>query len=193
MRRVPRKPTMKRSPYPHLQRWSRLVIPKFQAGPAVLVAAVILAAGALVGFLLLRDMRQALGHAAGSGHFGFPTPFRIVSDILVRRLFVLFLLVFAGGSLVFLWSLRRIRRGISRLVEAFELSGKGDLSSPTGVHGVGELVDFGAEIDEVRAHTFALIGEIRGEAAAMRNSALSEEEFARRWDALKGKIMRVIL
>lgn len=192
MRRVPRKTTMKRSPYPHLQRRSRLVNPKFQGAPAVLVAAVILAAGVLVGFLLLRDIRQALGIAASRGHFGFPTPFPIVSDILVRRLLVLFALVFAGGSLVLLWSLRRIRKGISRLVEAFELSGKGDLTSPTDVPGVEELVDCGAEIDEVRAHTLALIGEIRGEAASMRGSALSEEEFARRWDALKGKIMRVV-
>ena len=183
---------MRRTPFPHLQRWSRLVIPKFQAGPAVLIAVVILAAGALVGFLLFRDMRQALGYAANSGHYVFPTPFRIVSDILVRRLLVLFTLVFAGGSLVFLWSLRRIRKGISRLVEVFELSGKGDLSSPTGGRGVEEIVDFGAEIDAVRAHTLALIVEIRGEAAAMRSSALSEEEFARRWDALKGKIMRVV-
>jgi len=191
LRRVPRK-TMKRSPFPHLQRRSRLVNPKFQGGPAVRIAAAILAAGALVGFLLFRDIRQALEAAAGSGHFAFPTPFHIVSDILVRRLLVLFVLVFAGGSLVFLWSLRRIRKGIFRLVEAFELSEKGDLSSPTDVHGFGEIVDTGAELDEVRAKSLALIGEIRGEVAAMRSSALSEEEFAGRWDALKEKIMRVV-
>ncbi|HBX43388.1 MAG TPA: hypothetical protein DEH27_06155 [Deltaproteobacteria bacterium] len=183
---------MKRSPYPHLQRRSRLVNPRFQGAPAVLVAAVILAAGALVGFLLLRDIREALGIAASRGHFGFPTPFPIVSDILVRWLLVLFALIFAGGSLALLWSLRRIRKGISLLVGAFELSAGGDLSSPTDVHGVDEIVECGAEIDEVRAHTLALIGEIRGEAGAMRSSALSEEEFERRWDALKRKIVRVV-
>jgi CBS domain-containing protein len=183
---------MKRSPYPHLQRRSRLVNPKLQGAPAVLVAVVVLAAGALVGFLLLRDIRQALGNAANSGHFGFPTPFRIVSDILVGRLLVLFALVFAGGFLAFLWSLRRIRQGVSRLVLAFERSGKGDLSSPTDAHGFKEIVDFGLEIDEVRTGVLILIGEVRAEAAAMRGSALSEEEFADRWEALKGKMGRIV-
>jgi len=183
---------MKRSPYPHLHRRSRLVNPKLQGASAVLVAVVVLAAGSLVGFLLLRDIRQALGTAASSGHFGFQTPFPIVSGILVRWLLVLFAFVFAGGSLVFLWSLRRIRKGISRLVEAFERSEEGDLSSATVAPGFEEIVDCGAEIDEVRAHTLALIGEVREEVAAMRSSVLSEEEFERRWDALKGKIVRVV-
>ena len=183
---------MKRSPFPHLQRRSRLINPKFQGAPAVLVAAFVLAAAALVGFFLFRDVRQALETAANSGHFGFPTPFPIVGDILVRRLLVLFALVFAGGSLAFLWSLGRIRQGVSRLVTAFERSGAGDLSSPTDARSSGEIVDFGLEIDEVRTSVLALIGEVRGDAAAMRGSALSEEEFANRWDALREKIGRIV-
>lgn len=192
MRSVPRETAMKRSPYPHLQRRSRLVNPKLQGAPAVLVVAVVLSAGALVGFLLLRDIRQALGNAANSGHFGFPTPFRIVSDILFGRLLVLFALVFAGGSLAFLWSFRRIRQGVSLLVMAFERSGKGDLSTPTDAQGIGEIEDIGMEIDGVRASVLAFIGEVRGEVAAMRGSALSEEEFADRWEALRGKMGRIV-
>ena len=158
----------------------------------MLIVAVVIAAGALTGFLLFRDIRQALGDASASGHFGFPTPFRIVSLILVRRLLALFALVFAGGSLAFLWYVRRIRLGISRLTESFEAAGNGDLSSPSNVRGFKDLIDFGAEIDEVRSYTFSLIGEVRGEAEAMRTSDLSQGEFEKRWEGLKKKIGRIV-
>ena len=70
---------------------------ELQGRPAVLIIAVVLAAGALAGLLLFFAMRQALGDASASGHFGFPTPFRIVSGILLRQLLALFALVFAGA------------------------------------------------------------------------------------------------
>jgi hypothetical protein len=50
----------------------------------------------------------------------------------------------------------------------------------------------GAKIDEVRSYTLALIGEVRGEAEAMGTSALSQEEFEKRWEALKEKIGRIV-
>lgn len=153
---------------------------------------VVCAAGAVIAILLVRDVREALWHGSFSGHFQFPTSFRITDDILVRWLFWLCALVYAGGSLVFFWYTRKIRGGISRLVETLEASEKGDLSSPTSVRGIGEIGDLGAEIDEVRSYTLSLIGEIRAEAEALRTSALPLEEFTGRWDALKAKIGRIV-
>lgn len=183
---------MRRNPHFHFRRRNKLVSPRFQGGAAILIVAVVIAAGALTGHLLFRDIRQVLGNASASGHFGFPTPFRIVSGILVRQFLVLFAFVFAGGTLAFLWYVRRIRLGISRLTEAFEAAEKGDLTSPSNVRGFKDLVDFGKEIDEVRSYTLALIGEVREEAEAMRTSDLSQEEFEKRWEALKGKIGRIV-
>jgi len=183
---------MRQNPDFKFRRQTKLVNPKFQGGAAIFIIAVVLTAGALVAVLLFRDLRQALGDASAGGHFGFPTPFRVVSDILVRQLLALFALVFAGGSLAFLWYVRRIRLGISRLTEVFEAAGKGDLSSPSNVRSFKELVDFGTEIDEVRSYTLALIEEIRGEAKAIRTSDLSQVEFEKRWEALKEKIGRIV-
>ena len=183
---------MKRNLHFHFRRRTKLVSPKFQGGAAILIIAVVLSAAALVGLFLFRDMRQALGNASASGHFGFPTSFRIVSDILVRQLLALFAFVFAGGFLAFLWYVRRIRLGIARLTEAFEAAEKGDLSSPSDARGFKELVNFGAEIDEVRSYTLALIEEVRGEAEAIRTSDLSQVEFEKRWEALKEKIGRIV-
>ena len=182
---------MKRNPHFKFRRRTKLVNPKFQGGAAILIIAVVLVAGALVAILLFRDLRQALVDASARGHFGFPTPFRVVSDILVRQLLALFALVFAGGSLAFLWYVRRIRVGISRLTEVFEAAGKGDLSSPSDVRSFKDLVDFGTEIDEIRSYTLALIEEIRGEAKAIRTSDLSQVGFEKRWEALKEKIGRI--
>ena len=74
---------------------TKLVNPKFQGGAAILIIAVVIAAGALVAVLLYRDLRQVLGDASARGHYGFPTPFRVVSDVLLRQLLALFALVFA--------------------------------------------------------------------------------------------------
>jgi hypothetical protein len=183
---------MRRNPHFSFRRRSKLVSPKFQGGAAILIIAVVIAAGALAGHLLFRDIRQALGDASAGGHFGFPTAFRIVSGILVRQFLALFALVFAGGSLAFLWYVHRIRRGVSLLTKIFEAAEKGDLSSPSKVRGFKDLVDFGKEIDEVRSYTLALIEEVRGEAEAMRTSDLPQGEFEKRWEALKEKIGRIV-
>lgn len=182
---------MKRSSPIPIRRRNRVVNPRIQGRAAVVIAAVVLAAGSLIALLLFRDLREALWDASISGHFPFPAPFRIVRDILVRMLLVLFAFVFAGGSLAFLWCMRRIRRGISRLVETFEASARGDLSSPTDLRNIPEFLDFGAVVDGVRSQTFALIGEVRREAEAMRTGSLDPEEFEERWDALKERIGRI--
>lgn len=182
---------MKRNPHFQFRRRTKLVIPKLQGGAAILIIAVVLAAGAMAGLLLYRDIRHALMNASASGHFVFPTPFPVASGILVRHLLVLFALVFAGGSVAFLWYVRRVRRGLSGLTRAFEAARKGDLSSRSDVRSFKDLVDFGTEIDAVRSHTLARIGEVRGEAEAMRTSGLSQAEFETRWEALKEKIGRI--
>lgn len=183
---------MRQPPHLYIRRRNRLVNPRLQGGLAVRIAGVVCGAGAVIAILLVRDVREALWHVSFSGHFNFPTPFRLADDILARWFLWLFALVYAGGSLVFLWSMRKIRWGISRLVETLEASEKGDLSSPTSVRGIGEISDLGAEIDEVRSYALSLIGEVRGEAEALRTSALSLEEFTGRWEALKAKIGRIV-
>ncbi len=193
MRRVPREP-MSPVRHSHIRRRNKLVNPRLQAGPAIVIAAGVLVAGTAVALLLFRNIGQALRDASYGGHFVFPSPFSVVDDCLVRWLLGLFLVVFLGGALVFCWHVHRVRQGISRLVEVFEASCKGDLSSavPPGGRGLGEIRDLGREIGEVRSHTLALVREIRKEAEAMRTSALSEEEFARRWEGLRNRIREIV-
>lgn len=183
---------MKRNPHFAFRRRTRLVNPKVQGGAAILIIAVVAAAGTLFGILLIRDIRQAMMDAATGGHYSFPTPFRIVSGILVRHLLVLFAVVFGGGSLAFLWYMRRVRRELSRMTQSFEAAVRGDLSSPSKVRGFRGLADFGGEIDEIRSYTLGLIGEVRGEAEAMRTSGMPQAEFEKRWEGLKEKIGRIV-
>lgn len=177
--------------HPHIRRRNKLVNPRLQGGAAIRIAVIVLVVGTLIAFLLFRDIRQALWDASYSGHFPSATAFGIVEGILARRLVVLFALVFAGGGLAFFWHVRGIRRGISRLVEVFEASAMGDLSSPVGIPSPGEIIDFEREINDVRSYTLGLIDEVRGEVEALRTSVLSEEEFARKWEDLKEKIGRI--
>jgi uncharacterized iron-regulated membrane protein len=183
---------MRRSPHSQFRRRNKLVHPKFQGGAAILIIAVVLVAGALVTLLLYRDIRQVLWDATHSGHYRFPSSYRVVSGILVRWLLALHALVFAGGAFSFLWYVRRARNGITRLAEVFEASENGDLSSPGNVRAFEVISDLGTKIDEVRSYTLALIREVQGEAEAMGMSALSHEEFEKRWEALKEKIGRIV-
>jgi hypothetical protein len=183
---------MRQFPHPHIRRRSKLVNPRLQGGAAVRIAVIVLVAGALIAFLLFRDLRQALWDASYGGHFAFPTTFRVVKGILARWLVLLFALVFAGGSLAFFWHVRGIRLGITRLEKVLQASAMGDLSSPAGARSPGGLIDFELEIDDVRSYTFGLIDEVRSEVKALRTPVLSEEEFAGRWEELKGKIGRIV-
>ncbi|MGZ8460902.1 MAG: hypothetical protein ACXWW2_10780 [Candidatus Deferrimicrobiaceae bacterium] len=182
---------MRQSPHPHVRRRSRLVNPRLQGGAAIRIAVMVIVFGTLIAFLLFRDIRQALWDASYGGHFPLPTPVRVVEGILVRRLVVLFALVFAGGTLAFFWHVRGIRRGISRLVEVLKASATGDLSSPVGAPSPGGVIDFESEIEDVRSYTLGLIDDVREEVEALRTSVLSADEFARRWEGLKEKIGRV--
>jgi hypothetical protein len=183
---------MRQHPHPHVRRRSKLVNPRLQGGAAIQIAVIVLVVGSLIGFLLFRDVRQALWDASSSGHFASPTPLRVVEGILARLFVVLFAIVFAGGSLAFFWHVRGIRRGVSRLVEVFEASGVGNLSSPVGVPSPGGIIDFDREINDIRFYSLGLIDEVRGEVEALRTSVLSDEEFARKWEDLKEKIGGII-
>jgi len=181
---------MRHPPTP-IRRRNRIVNPRIQGPAAILAAAVVLAVGSLTALFLFRGLRQALWDASLSGHFPYSSPFLIVRDILVRTHLSLFGLVFAGGGLAFLWCERRIRNGVSRLVETFEASAGGDLSSPSDLREMPEFLDIGELADGVRFRTLDLAGEARREAEAMRTSRLDPEEFALRWDALKERIGRI--
>ncbi len=183
---------MRRNPHSQFRRRNKLVLPRLQGGAAILIIAVVLLAGAVVALFLFRDIRQELWDASHRGHYGFPSSYRIVSDILVQRLLVLNAIVFAGGAFSFLGYLRRARSGITRLAEVFEASENGDLSSPGKVRGFEEIVDLGTKIDEVRSYTLALIKEVREDAEAMGTSELPYEEFEKRWEALKEKIGGIV-
>ncbi len=182
---------MKRPPPIPRRRRNRIVNPRIQATAAIAIAGIVLGTGSLVALFLFRDLRQALWDASTSGHFPFPEPLPVVCAILVRVLLVLFALVFAGGSLAFLWCVRRIGKGISRLVETLDASARGDLSSPTDLQDIPELLDIGMVVDAVRSHVLGLVGEVREEAEAIRSGGLPEEEFTMRWNALKERIGRL--
>lgn len=183
---------MRRTPFPQLRRRNRLVIPRMQGGVAALVGAVVLVAGGVSAVFLYRDARRALWVASYGGHYGFPTPFDVMKDVVLIHLLVLSAVVFAGGSFVFLWRMRRIREGIRRLAGAFEASTRGELSSPTDAGGLGEMADAVEEVDEVRSHTLSLIRQVREAVEEMQTASLTEEEFARRWVTLKEKIGRIV-
>lgn len=179
---------MSRMPHDHVRRRTTLVIPGLQGGAAACLGAVVLAAAVLIASLLFRDMRQALRDAAYGGHYAFAAPFDVVQVVAGRWLFALAVLVFGGGSLVFLWAVRRVRGGIFPLVASLRASAEGDLSTPTKARGPRALADAGEEIDEVRRRVLAVIGEIREEAAAIRAFSPPDQEFSLRWAALKEKI-----
>ena len=183
---------MRRNPHFEFRRRTRLVNPKLQGGAAIPLIAVVTAAGTLSGVLLFTDIRQAMMDAAIGGHYRFSTPFQIVNGILAWHLLALFSIVFGGGSLAFLWYVRRVRSEISRMTDSFDAAVQGDLSSPAKVRGFRGLSDFGREIDEIRSHTLGQVEEVRREAQAMRRSGMSQTEFENRWEALKETIGRIV-
>ncbi len=183
---------MRQFSHSHIRRRSKLVNPRLQGGAGIQIGIIVLVAGMVMALLLFFDIRQALWDASYGGHFDFPTPFRVVRGILVPRLLALFALVFAGGSLAFFWHVQRIRKGIFRLVEILKASAMGDLSSPSEARGPGGIIDLEMEIEDIRSYTLGLIDEVRSDLETMRTSALPEEEFTRRWEAVKEKIRRIV-
>jgi hypothetical protein len=99
--------------------------------------------------------------------------------------------VIAASLLVLFLLIRRVRAEASRLVEAFLISTEGDLSTPTEAPGLSGITDLGGKIDSARSRTLSRIREIAAEAEFLRSEPLSEEEFAKRWNALKAAVRKV--
>lgn len=167
------------------------VNPRFQGGVALRFAAVVSAGGALFGLSFYYCARAALRVASLQGHFHFLSPYEIVGDALVRHVAVLSAGVMAASLLVLLLLVRKVRGGIGRLVESFLISAEGNLSAPTEAPGLSGITDLDGKIDSARSRTLSQIRTVREEAEFLRSEPLSEEEFAKRWDALKAAIRKV--
>lgn len=175
----------------HISRRTIFINPRFQGGTALCFAAVILVAAALFAWFFYRHARGALRVASLQGHYHFLFPYEVVGGSLVERLAALTAGGLAASILVFLLLLRRIRQGVDHLMVAFRRSAEGDLSTPTQAPGLLDLTDLGKKIDASRSGTLSLIREARDEAEFLRKEPLPEEEFARRWDALKRTLHRI--
>jgi hypothetical protein len=167
------------------------VNPRFQGGVALRFAAVAFAGGALFGLSFYGYAREALRIASLQGHYHFLSAFDILGRELARHVAVLSAGVLASDLLVLLLVVRRVRGGIGRLVESFRISAEGDLSSPAEAPGLSGITDLGRKIDGVRSRTLSQIRKIREEAESLRSEPLTDEEFKKRWDALKAAIRKV--
>lgn len=165
--------------------------PRFQGAVAARFAMVVLAGGALFAWAFHRDAGAALRAASLQGHYLFLSPLEILGGLLGRHVLYLSAFVLVGSFLVLLFLVRRIRRGVVRIVSSFRASMDGDFSSPTDAAGLSRITDLGRQIDESRAQTLSAIRWIREEAEFLRSVPMTDEEFARRWDGLKAAIRKV--
>lgn len=168
-----------------------LVKPRFQGFAALCFAAVVLAGGVLFAVSFHRTAGSTLRIASLHGHFYYPSANEILGGALALHISALSAFVLAGCFLVLLFLVRRVREGTGRLLETFRISMDGDLSSPTDASGISDLADLGKKVDAARSHTLSLLVGIRAEAEFLRSEPLGDEEFARRWDALKAALQRV--
>lgn len=169
-----------------------LVKPRLQGTVALCFAAVVFAGAALFAWFFCQYARTALRTESLQGHYHFLSPQEILGGELARYILVLSAGVLAGCYLILLLILRRIRGGLKRIQETFRGSMDGDLSSPTNATGPSDLAELGNKIDAVRYRTLTRIREIRADADFLRSGSLPTEEFAKRWDALKASIRRVV-
>jgi len=167
------------------------VNPRFQGGVALCFAAVVFAGGALFALLFHHYAKATLRVASLQGHYHFLSAYEIVGGALIPHVAVLSAGVLAASLLVLLLLVRRVRGGVGRLVEAFLISTEGDLSTPTDAPGLSGITDLGGKIDSARSRTLSQIRKIREEAEFLRSEPLSEEEFAKRWNALKAAVRKV--
>jgi hypothetical protein len=167
------------------------VNPRFQGGAALVFSAAVVLGGGLFGWLVYRDLGQALWDASMQGHYQMNTPFEIVRESLLWHLAGLFAGISVLGLIVSLLIERATKAGVGRCVDVFHAAEEGDLSTPTGDGGLDEFRRFGGHIDAARSLTLEQVQEIREEAAALSGSGASPEEFRLRWDELKRKIRRV--
>lgn len=176
---------------PHAARRTVFVNPRFQGAVAARFAAVVLLSAALFAWSFHHDAAAALRAASLQGHYPFLSPQEILGDVLIRHVASLSAFVLAGNLLVLLFLVRRIRKGVVRLVMSFRSSADGDFSSPTEAAELSGITELGNRIDASRARTLSAIREIREEADFLRGEPLAEEEFARRWEGLKAAIRKV--
>lgn len=174
-----------------VKRRTIFISPRFQFGVAMCFAAAVLAASALFAWFFHSQAKSLLRVASLKGHYHFLTAYEIVGGDLVRRIAAMSAGGLAAGLLVFLFLLRRVRRGADRLVDAFRRSVEGDLSTPTDVGGILDMADLAGKIDASRLGTLSVIREAREEAEMLRDKSLSEDEFARRWSNLKQTLRRI--
>lgn len=165
--------------------------PRFQGGAALVFSAAIVLGGGLFGWLVYRDLAQALWDASMRGHYQMTTPFEIVRESLAWHLGVLFAGICLLGLVVSLAIERATNAGIGRCIKVFRASEEGDLSTPTGGSGLAEFGRFGDHIDAARAMTLDQVREIREEAASLAGCGASPEDFRLRWDELKQKVRRI--
>jgi methyl-accepting chemotaxis protein len=167
------------------------VNPRFQGGAALVFSAAVVLGGGLFGWLVYRDLGQALWDASMRGHYQMTTPFEIVRGSLLWHLAALFGGISLLGLIVSLLIERATKAGVGRCIEVFHAAAEGDLTTPTGDGGLDEFSRFGGHIDAARSLTLDQVREIREEAAALAGSGASPEEFDRRWDEIKRKIRGV--
>jgi len=179
------------SPIPRQSRRRTVLInPRFQIGAALLFTAVLVLGGTLFAVLIFQGVRDALRDASVQGHFRFDTPYQVVGDRVVRQLILLFSVVTLAWTAAFLLFVRRLRNGMTRLLEVLRMSGEGDLSTATNASGHRDLAVFGVQLDSGREYALDRIREIRAEVQLLRKEPLPPEEFQDRWDALKERIGR---
>jgi len=169
-----------------------LVKPRFQGTVALCFAAIVFAGAALFAGFFSQYARTALRVASLQGHYDFLSPHEIIGSALALHVLALSAGVLAGSLLVLLFLVRRIRSGVERLVETFRVSMEGDLSSPTNATGLSDIAELGRKVDASRSRTLSRIREIRADVEFLRSEPLTDEEFAKRWDALKAAIRRVV-
>lgn len=167
------------------------ISPLFQGGAALAFAALVLVGAALFSLFAVRDVRLALWDTALSAHFRFQSAYEIVRAPLVRDLAWLFAGTLVAGIALYFLAVRVIRIRTERIAATFRVSGEGDLSTPTDVHGPGEFPVLGKQVDAARRQTLELIDRIRAEVDFMRKESLSEEEFLKRWEGVKERIGRI--
>lgn len=165
--------------------------PRLQGAVASRFAAVVIAGGALFAWAFHRDASAALRTASLQGHYHFLTPQEILGEALGRHVLFLSVFVLIGSLLVLLFLVRRIRRGVVRLVLSLRATRDGDFSSPTNATGLPEIAELGRRIDASRSRTLSAIRGIREEAEFLRSAQMTDDEFARRWEGLKAAVRKV--
>lgn len=176
----------------HIPRRTIFINPRFQGSMAICFAVVILLVAALFAWFFHRHAKVALRVASLQGHYHFLYPYEILGTALIRHIAALSAGGLAASVLVFMVVQRRIHRGVARLVNVFKLSVEGDLSTPTETPGQLELAGIGRKIDAARSRTLSRIRGANDEAKLLMEEPLSDEEFARRWDALKHTLKRIV-